>query len=161
MFKKFSKIHKKTPALEALFNKPVGVRACNFIKKWLHRFFPVKLVKFLRIPTLKKICKPLLLPSGPTTHPTAQKMKFSIKDFFGKCDQIRRKLRIWSHLLKNSLMENFIFCVVAWIYKKCYVKGKIYQLTIFLLCFFATVKADVAVVMTNCGCSNCSNIRMT
>ena len=23
---------------------------------------------------------------------TAQKMKFSIKDFFGKCDQIRRKL---------------------------------------------------------------------
>ena len=30
----------------------------------------------------------------------AQKMKFSIKDFFSKCDQIRRKLRIWSHLLK-------------------------------------------------------------
>ena len=24
---------------------------------------------------------------------TAQKMKFSIKDFFSKCDQIRRKLR--------------------------------------------------------------------
>ena len=36
-------------------------------------------------------------------------MKFSIKDFFSKCDQIRRKLRIWSHLLKKSLMENFIF----------------------------------------------------
>ena len=32
---------------------------------------------------------------------TAQKMKFSIKDFFSKCDQIHRKLRIWSHLLKN------------------------------------------------------------
>ena len=47
---------------------------------------------------------------------TAQKMKFSIKDFFSKCDQIRRKLRISSHLLKKSLMENFIFCVVmcAW-----------------------------------------------
>ena len=26
---------------------------------------------------------------------TAQKMKFSIKDFFSKCDQIR--MRIWSH----------------------------------------------------------------
>ena len=39
-------------------------------------------------------------------------MKFSIKDFFSKFDQIRRKLRIWSHLLKKSLMENFIFCVV-------------------------------------------------
>ena len=36
-------------------------------------------------------------------------MKFSNKDFFSKCDQIRRKLRIWSHLLKKSLMENFNF----------------------------------------------------
>ena len=32
---------------------------------------------------------------------TAEKMKFSIKDFFSKCDQIHRKLWIWSHLLKN------------------------------------------------------------
>ena len=36
-------------------------------------------------------------------------MKFSIKDFFSKCDQIRRKLLIWSHLLKKSIMENFVF----------------------------------------------------
>ena len=43
---------------------------------------------------------------------TAQKMKFVIKDLFGKCDQIGRKLRIWSHLLKKLLMENFIFCLV-------------------------------------------------
>ena len=43
---------------------------------------------------------------------TAQKMKFSIKDFSSKCEQIRRKLQIWLHLLKKSLMENFIFCVV-------------------------------------------------
>ena len=41
---------------------------------------------------------------------TAQKMKLSIKDLFNKCDQIRRKLRIWSHLLNKSLTENFIFC---------------------------------------------------
>ena len=46
------------------------------------------------------------------TH-TAQKMKFSIKDFFSKCDKIRRKLRVWSHLLKKSLIENFIFSVVC------------------------------------------------
>ena len=44
---------------------------------------------------------------------TTQKMKFSIKDFFSKCDQIRRKLRIWSHLLKKSGMENFSFCAVC------------------------------------------------
>ena len=43
---------------------------------------------------------------------TAQKTKFSIKDFFIKCDQIRSFLRIWSYLLKKSLMVNFIFCVV-------------------------------------------------
>ena len=43
---------------------------------------------------------------------TSQKMKFSIKDCFSKCDQIRRKLRIWSHSLKKSLMENFILCAV-------------------------------------------------
>ena len=50
----------------------------------------------------------------PTLY-TAQKMKFSIKDFFSKCDQIRRNLRIWSHLLKKSLMENFIFCAVIFV----------------------------------------------
>ena len=73
---------------------------------------------------------------------TAQKMTFSIKDFFSKCDQIwmpnlRDRLQIsllllnkfnsftteaviikkpvhWicSHLLKKSLMENVIFCAV-------------------------------------------------
>ena len=43
---------------------------------------------------------------------TAQKMKFAIKDFFSKYDQIRSFLRIWSHLLKKSLMENLIFCAV-------------------------------------------------
>ena len=37
-------------------------------------------------------------------------MKFSIKDFFSKCDKILSFLRIWSHLLKKSLMEYFIFC---------------------------------------------------
>ena len=39
-------------------------------------------------------------------------MKFSTKYFFSKCDQIHRKQWIWSHLLKKSLMENFIFCAV-------------------------------------------------
>ena len=38
----------------------------------------------------------------------AQKMKFSFKDLFSKCDQIPRFLRIWSHLLKKYLIENFV-----------------------------------------------------
>ena len=37
-------------------------------------------------------------------------MKF--KDLFRKCDQMRSFLRIWSHLLKKYLMENFNFCAV-------------------------------------------------
>ena len=40
------------------------------------------------------------------------KIKFTIIDFFSKCDQIRRKLRISSHTLKRSVTENFIFCAV-------------------------------------------------
>ena len=44
---------------------------------------------------------------------TAQKMKFSIKDFFSKCKY--SFLRIWSHLLKKSLMKKFIFCTVSFI----------------------------------------------
>ena len=36
----------------------------------------------------------------------------SIKDLSRKFDQIHRKLRIWSHLLKKSVMENFIFLTV-------------------------------------------------
>ena len=40
-------------------------------------------------------------------------MKSSIKDFFSKSDQIHSFLRIWSYLLKKSLMKNFIFCAVT------------------------------------------------
>ena len=43
---------------------------------------------------------------------TAQKMKFSIEDFFTKCDHTRGKLRVWSNLTKKSLMRNSIFCAV-------------------------------------------------
>ena len=47
-----------------------------------------------------------------TKRNTAQKMKFFIRNSFSKCDQIRRKLQIWSHFLNKLLMENFIFCAV-------------------------------------------------
>ena len=44
-----------------------------------------------------------------TTLDTKQKMKFPIKDFSSKCDQIHSFLWILSYLLKKSLTENFIF----------------------------------------------------
>ena len=48
----------------------------------------------------------------------AQKMKFFIMEFSSKCDQIHRELRIWPHLMKKSLMENFFFvqCLLIKIY---------------------------------------------
>ena len=127
--------------LESLSNKVEGLQACNFIKKKLqHRCFPEKFTQFLKTLLFAEHLRWLLLyditvflififsNSASTTvlfdfakrlhhrclteSYTAQKMKFSIKDFFSKCDQIGRKLRIWSHLLKRSLMENFIFCAV-------------------------------------------------
>ena len=55
-----------------------------------------------------------IFDEGELTNDTAQKIKFFIKDFFSKCDQIRSFLRIWSHFPKKSLVENFIFCAVWW-----------------------------------------------
>ena len=63
----------------------------------------------------------LVAASGPVKnlwwrffiYVTIQKMKFSIKDFFSKCDQIRS-------FLKKSLIERFIFhfswgsCKIKW-----------------------------------------------
>ena len=43
-----------------------------------------------------------------------KKLKFSIKDFFSKCDQIHSFLRIWSHVLKKFLIQNFLcsaYCI--------------------------------------------------
>ena len=45
-------------------------------------------------------------------YPLLYKNKFSTKDFFSECDQILSFLQIWSHLLKKSLMENFVFSAV-------------------------------------------------
>ena len=66
-----------------------------------------------RLLSIKKNYILRLSPIKPkSTLHTTQKMNFSIKDFFSKCDKIRWTLRIWSHFLKKSLMENFIFSAV-------------------------------------------------
>ena len=60
----------------------------------------------------ENLTKQMLVSSKNLLHNTAQKIKFSIKDFLSKCDQVCRFLRTWSHLLKKSLMENFVFYAV-------------------------------------------------
>ena len=67
---------------------------------------------------------------------TIQQMTFSIKDFFSKCDQIRSFLPIWLHLLKKSLIENFIFCAVSLRSKIIY-----YNLMVFLYSFPAILSS--------------------
>ena len=62
--------------------------------------------------SLRKVCQNAGFRQPVSSRITAQKIKFSIKYFFSKCDQICRKQRVWSHLLKKSLMENLIFCAV-------------------------------------------------
>ena len=47
-------------------------------------------------------------------HSTTQKIKFSIKNFFSKDDQIHSLLQLWSHLLKKSSIEKIIFGVVLY-----------------------------------------------
>ena len=51
-------------------------------------------------------------------------------DFFSRCVQICSFLRIWSHLQKKSLMENFTFCAVLTALNFCF------------LCFIVTQKRD-------------------
>ena len=54
----------------------------------------------------------LMIIAIPIQIKHCTKMKFSIKDFFSKRDQIRKFMWIWSHLQKKSLKENFSFCAV-------------------------------------------------
>ena len=77
-----------------------------------HNYSKEQLRKWLGIMTTLIILIILIILDNVNVIYTTQKMKFVIKDFFSKCDQIRRKLRICSDLLQNSLMENFIFCAV-------------------------------------------------
>ena len=42
------------------------LKTCNFIKKRLkHRYFPINIDKFLKLPILKNICERLFLPPLP------------------------------------------------------------------------------------------------
>ena len=64
---------------------------------------------YLKYMLVKQVMIPCDLIRGVFRTPShCTKNEISIKDFFCKCDQIRRFLQIWSHLLRKSLMENFI-----------------------------------------------------
>ena len=61
--KKFPNIHRKTPALEFLFNKVAGagLKTCNCIKIDFNKGFFCDIAKILGATIFEKICKQLLL----------------------------------------------------------------------------------------------------
>ena len=81
---------------------PSQVLSCEFYEGFKNAFF-------IRTPLVAaSVFLVKLLPHK--TELTAQKMKLFIKDFFSKRDQIHSFLRMWSNLLKKSLVENFFSC---------------------------------------------------
>ena len=135
-------LYSETEATSALlsFVLQIAVTRTRKFLAWQSTYDPVSsFFQPVRLLTTKSIFKRILFCW--IFFFTAQKIKFSIKDFFRKCDQIRRKLRIWSHLLKKSLIENFIFCAVFWLRAKI-----IEELTLAIserksqLCLFPSVR---------------------
>ena len=90
----------------------LGVRPMCFLQNFSGRLLMLNAIFKTPICNCENDIKVTFHYSLFTNTTTAQKMKFSIKDFSSKCVQIRSFLRIWSHLLEKSLMENFIFCAV-------------------------------------------------
>ena len=95
----------------------------SFIHTYIYLMPPLPLLlQFLTLPwrsslsyrnkSIDLLCQSMQINELVTIWCSAQKMSFSIKNFFSKCDQIRKKLWIWSHLLKKSFMENFMFFAV-------------------------------------------------
>ena len=71
-------------------------------KLWNHLTKPFLKRRDRNHPILSSYLVPAEKSLGKDRTNTAQKMLFSIQDFFSKCDEIRSFLRIWSHLLKKS-----------------------------------------------------------
>ena len=69
---------------------------------------------FLLISVMKELISILLyysakvIPEYCKALNTAEKMKFSIVGFFGKCDQTTENCKIWSYLLMKSLTSSFL-----------------------------------------------------
>ena len=85
-------------------------------KRLWHRCFPVNFENFLRAPFLQNTSGRQLLKKNIffwDYQDIALKMKFSVKDFFSRCNQICSFLRLWSRLQKKSLIENSIFYAVG------------------------------------------------
>ena len=81
---------------------------CHIYRKEIMKLSKIGLKESLIFQFSCAIARVWLLEGKPSKCHCVEN-RISIKDLFSKCDQICRKLRIWSHLLQKSLMEKFIF----------------------------------------------------
>ena len=110
MFLKISEYSQENACVKSLFNKVAILKISCFIKIDSNTVFFCKYREIFRARLLQNNSGgSFWMFERAINTPTAQKIKFSIKDFFSKCDQICSFLRIWTHLLTKSIMENFIF----------------------------------------------------
>ena len=107
----------------------------NWISNFSNSFSFYPLSKVLRKPYFSPPWQIHLFSDATLTTEkdcNAQKIKFSIKDFFIKCVKIYNFLRILSHLLKKSLMESISFRAVIkvtqWL-RKMPSKSKVNQIS--------------------------------
>ena len=99
-----------------------GIKNFYLVHSWIFcpKWWYAK-IKILRTIHRKELSgKEKFVISHKTLH---KKMKFSIKEFSSKYDQIRS-----SHLLKKSLMENFIFCAVKRLFSFTYLKSTLKEI---------------------------------
>ena len=100
VLRNFTKFTGKHLCQSLFFNKVVGLRPATLLKKRLWpRCFPVNFVKFPKTLFLHNTS------GGCFWMHSAQERQFFIKDFLSKYKNIRKKLQIWSYLLKKSLIE--------------------------------------------------------
>ena len=87
-------------------------------------------------------------------------MEFSIKDFFSKCDQIRKNGNLVT-FLKKSLMEDFISCSMKWIGQSSSISCKIKYLgrKVEIHSFFATI--NIAKFILSSNFYQCHGVKFT
>ena len=88
------------------------IQTINFLNESYEYIFTLQFPVFFKHTVLLVLLKMNLLNTRYLTNYYFISNMFSIEGFFSKCEQIRSFLRIQSHLLKKSLMENFISCAV-------------------------------------------------
>ena len=81
---------------------------CDFNKIALQNTFSLKHL-WAAASEMNTSCNVTMIHRTRELHIAAQKIKFSIKDFCSKCDQIYRFRRIWSYLLNKFLVEKIFF----------------------------------------------------